>query len=174
MVVAPFEEAQLGRRDFDLGVSATAFHWVNENRALAKVAELLRPGGWWAMVWNVFGDPAREDLFHEATLGVLGRMQRSPSTPTRGKPFGVDIDARRAALARSTQFGPMAHRAEAWTLVLDPEQVVALYSTYSDMNIRRPDERARVLAELHRIARDQFAGRVTRNMQTILYTAQRK
>jgi len=174
VVVAPFEEAQLPRADFDLGVSATAFHWVSENKALARVAELLRPGGWWAMVWNVFGDPAREDAFHEATLGVLGRMQRSPQSPTRGKPFGIDVDARRAALQRNGAFRRLEERVTAWTLILDPDQVVALYSTYSDMNIRPPDERAQVLGELRRIAQDDFAGRVTRNMQTVLYTAQRR
>ena len=74
----------------------------------------------------------------------------------------VEPDARLAAYLRSTAPDTPL------------QVVVALYSTYSDMNIRPPDERARVLTELHRIARDQFAGRVTRNMQTILYTAQRR
>jgi SAM-dependent methyltransferase len=174
VLVSPFEEALLDDAAFDLGFSATAFHWLDENKALARVARALKPGGWWAMVWNIFGDPAREDRFHEATLGTLGRMQRSPSSPARGKPFGVDVEARKAAIARTTAFKAVTHRIESWTLVLDPDQVVALYSTYSDMNIRPPDERAQVLSELHRIATDEFAGRVTRNMQTVLYTAQRR
>jgi hypothetical protein len=37
----------------------------------------------------------------------------------------------------------------------------------------RPDREA-VLAELRRIARDQFQGRVTRNMVTSLYVARRR
>ena len=39
---------------------------VNRGRCLTKVAKLLRQGGWWAMVWNVFGDSHRPDPFHEA------------------------------------------------------------------------------------------------------------
>jgi SAM-dependent methyltransferase len=54
VVTAPFDEAILQRAGFDLGLSPTAFHWLNEDFALAKVVKLLRPGGWWAMLWNVF------------------------------------------------------------------------------------------------------------------------
>src|SRR5215469_7248392 len=43
VVVAPFEEAVLQEGSFDLGISATAFHWFSEDFALAKVARLLRP-----------------------------------------------------------------------------------------------------------------------------------
>lgn len=170
----PFEDAELQPAAFDLGFAATAFHWLDENRSLAKIAAALRPGGWWAMAWLIFGDPAREDLFHEATLGVLQRKIRSPSADPRGKPFGIDVEARLAALARTQAFRKPEVRIESSTLVIDPDQVVALYATYSDMNARPPAERARVLGELHRIAREEFGGRVTRNLQTVLYTAQRK
>ena len=55
---------------------------------------------------------------------------------------------------------------------LDPDQTVALYATYSDINIR-PDREA-ILTELGRIARDEFHGRVTRNMVTSLYVARHR
>jgi len=55
--------------------------------------------------------------------------------------------------------------------MLDPEQTAALYATYSNVVIR-PD-RDEVLNELRRIARDEFEGRVTRNMITSLYVARR-
>jgi len=45
VVVSTFEEAVLREASFDLGLSATAFHWLNEDLALTKVAKLLRPGG---------------------------------------------------------------------------------------------------------------------------------
>jgi hypothetical protein len=63
------------------------------------------------------------------------------------------------------------HRTSSWSLVLDPDQVVNLYATFSNINIR-PDREA-ILAELGRIARDNFQGRVTRNMVTSLYMARR-
>jgi hypothetical protein len=56
--------------------------------------------------------------------------------------------------------------------VLDPAQTVALYATYSNINIR-PDSKA-VLSGLERIARVEFNGRVTRNMITTVYLARRR
>jgi hypothetical protein len=171
VVVSTFEEAVLREASFDLGLSATAFHWLDEDLALTKVAKLLRPGGWWAMVWNTFGDPHRPDPFHEATKILLN----GPSSPSAGSgemPFALDFDARSAALERIRAFDRVEHLTRPWELILDSDQSVALYSTYSNINIR-PDREA-VLTELGRIARDEFHGRVTRNMVTTLYVARRR
>ena len=69
--VSAFEDAALEKARFDLGVSTTSFHWLNKEMALIKITELLRPGGWWATVWNVFGDNCRPDPFSEATKTLL-------------------------------------------------------------------------------------------------------
>ena len=168
VVVAPFEEAVLRETSFDLGLGATSFHWLNEDVALTKVAKLLRPGGWWAMLWNVFGDSRRPDPFHEATKSIINRPL-SPSAGTGEIPFALDVEARLAALERTDAFDSVEHRTSTWSLVLDPDQTVALYATYSNINIR-PD-REKVLNKLFRIARDEFQGCVTRNMITSLYVA---
>jgi SAM-dependent methyltransferase len=165
-----FEEVALDESVFDLGVCATAFHWLEEDSALAKVARLLRPGGWWAMVWNVFGDSGRPDPFHEATKMLLG-APRGPSAGTRGTPFALDSTARVEALRRTGAFDLIERRHSAWLLELDPQQTVALYATFSEITAR-PDRQA-VLTELGRIARDEFHGRITRNMSTSLYIARR-
>jgi SAM-dependent methyltransferase len=171
VVSSTFEDAALDEAGFDLGVSATAFHWLDEDFALAKVAKLLRPNGWWAMVWNVFGDDSRPDSFHEATKALLNGPS-SPSAGVRNIPFALDVEARVAALERTRSFDAVEHRTGAWPLVLDTDQTVALYATFSNINIR-PDRDA-VLAELGRIARDEFHGHVTRNMTTSLYIARRR
>jgi SAM-dependent methyltransferase len=170
VIRSSFEDAVLPAAGFDLGFSATAFHWLHEETALIKVADLLRPGGWWVMVWNDFGDPDRPDPFHEATKLLLN----GPSSPLMGDreiPFAQDKEARLRALEKTNAFDSIGHRSSAWSLVLDPDQVVKLYATYSNINIR-PDREA-ILAELGRIARDKFQGLVTRNMITSLYVAKR-
>lgn len=175
ILVEPFEEAYFPRSDFDLGVCATAFHWLDEQKALAKAAALLRPGGWWAMVWNVFGDPDRADPFHDATFALLNDGPRSPSNGgPGGVPFALNVQHRMSAFGRHPQFAAVTHEARPWELVLNPDQVVALYSTYSDMAARPQPEQRQVLARLRRIAADEFGGRVVRNMITILYTARRR
>jgi SAM-dependent methyltransferase len=171
VVVAPFEEVVLQDASFDLGLSATAFHWLAEDLALTKVAKLLRPGGWWAMVWNVFGDFRRLDPFHEATKALLNGPL-SPSAGNGEMPFALDAEARLAALERAHAFDNLEHRTSTWSLVLDPDQIVALYATYSNINVR-PD-REDVLTELRRLACVEFHGRVTRNLVTSLYVARRR
>lgn len=171
ILVAPFEEAVLREAGFDLGLSATAFHWLDEDSALAKVAKLLRPGGWWAMLWNVFGDPHRHDPFHEATKSLLDKPL-SPSAGNGHVPFALDRDARIAALERTGAFAEVEHRTSTWSLLLDPDQIVALYATFSNINIR--SDRQDVLNRLRRIAREDFQGSVTRNMTTSLYVARRR
>ncbi|HEY1933757.1 MAG TPA: class I SAM-dependent methyltransferase [Acetobacteraceae bacterium] len=169
--VAAFEDVALEPASFDLGVSATAFHWLHEDTALMKIADHLRSGGWWAAVWNVFGDNVRADPFHEATKAFLPPAA-STSVGTRDIPFALDAEARVAALQRAGMFDAIEHRTNDWSLALDPDQTVALYATFSNINIRA--DREAILAELHRVARHDFHGRVTRNMTTSLYIVRRR
>jgi|SRR6185437_8067276 len=171
VIRSSFEEAGLPAASFDLGISATAFHWLEEGTALMKVADLLKPGAWWAACWNVFGDPGRPDPFHEATKMLLAGPM-GPSSDNRNIPFALDKEARLTALERTGAFEAIGYRASEWSLVLDPAQIVNLYATYSNINIR--SDREAVLAELGRIAREEFHGRVTRNMTTCLYIARRR
>ena len=170
IVASPFEEAKLAKAQFDIGVSATAFHWLNEELSLSKIAETLRPGGWWTMFWNDFGDPGRPDPFHDATKDLLAGF-RSPSQGNGITPFSIDKTARFAALQKSGAFENIEHETESWTLTLNTNETIALYSTFSNINIR-PDFEF-VLKELRRIADNEFNGSVKRNMITSFYSARR-
>jgi SAM-dependent methyltransferase len=170
VVVSAFEDAALETEAFDLGVSATAFHWLDEASALEKIASLLRPGGWWAAVWNEFGDDSRPDPFHDATKELLAAPV-SPAAGERGVPFALNFETRLAALKRCAAFDFVENTVSRWSLTLDAQQAVALYATYSNVNAR--SDRKAVLTELGRIAREDFENRVVRNMITSLYIARR-
>src|SRR5262245_49546536 len=97
--IATFGDADLPSGWFDLGTAATVLHWLDEETTLRKVARILRPGGWWAMWWNVFGDPSRHDEFHEATHSLMAPLDQSPSAGSDGRPpFALDVDRRIAQL----------------------------------------------------------------------------
>jgi SAM-dependent methyltransferase len=165
-----FEAADLPDRAFDLAISATAFHWLDEGPALARIGRLLKPGGWWAALWNNFGDDAYPDRFHEVTRDILsGPVSRG--TGLTGTPFALDAAARIAAIDVTGVFERVLYHTSHWPLVLTANQTARLYATYS--NVTAMPDREAVLAELRRIAADQFNDRVTRNMVTILYLARR-
>lgn len=171
--VEPFEDADLPPESFDLAIAATTFHWIEPAAGLRKVRHVLRLRAWWAMWWNNFGDPDREDAFHDATAHLLNHLPESPShgEPDR-PPFALDVEAREADLA-AAGFVNVAHQLMHWTLRMDPPQTRALYGTYGSINRLRSSERESLLDEIARIAREQFGGRVERNMITSIYTAQK-
>lgn len=172
--VMAFEDVDLEPRAFDLGFAGTAFHWIEPDAGLAKVGLALQPGGWWTVVWNVFGDPERDDPFHEATDLLLNGVS-SPSDGQDGAlPYALDILARRRELERCGLFDLIEHRLEPWTLTLDASGVRALYATYSNLTVRGPDEQEKLLDGLAEIAERQFGGIVQRNIVTAMYVAERR
>jgi hypothetical protein len=173
-VEAAFEDVEQPAGAFRLGCAATAFHWLDPAAALAQAARLLARGGWWAMWWNMFGDPeVGFDGFHEATKTLLAGP-RSPSAGSAGGPwFAQDRAGRTAELVATGAFGPPEYVELRWTLVLDPPHVRALYATYSEIAIRPEREREALLDSLQKIAANEFAGRVERYVVTPVYWAQR-
>jgi SAM-dependent methyltransferase len=173
IVNATFEAAQLPQEAFDLGVSATAFHWMDQRGAIAKVATLLKPGGWWAAWWNVFGDPERADPFHEATTHLFQRSA-TPSYTLFKHPFALDKDARIADLRSADMFDDIGVDVLRWPLVLNAAQTRALYASFSNVTTLPEKERADLLDAIHDIAATKFNGHVERQMCTAIYTARRR
>jgi SAM-dependent methyltransferase len=170
-----FEDVELPAASFDLGVAATSFHWIDPEVKLRKVARLLRPGGWWAMWWNSFGDPARVDAFHEATQDILKPLARSPFSPYADRPsHALDVDARLAEFNATGDFEEIAYEMIPWTLTRDPAGVRALFATFSEITCLRPDERDPLLDRLQRVAAEQFGGKVEKPMVTAIYSARRR
>lgn len=168
-----FEEAELDPASYDLIVAATSFHWVDRSDGMAKAARLLRSGGHLALWWNVFGDDTRADPFHEATHTILRDLRTSPSGAPEEVPFALDVDARLAAFAAIRAFSTPAYALYRWTLALTTEQVGALYGTFSSINALPADAARAILDRLMEVAEEQFAGRVERNMISVVYVAQK-
>jgi len=173
--LAAFEDAELPEASFDLGVAATSFHWIAAQAGLAKVASLLCSGGWWAMWWNVFGDPARADAFHDATVHIFDPLHPSPSGGgAAGGPYALDAAARLAELESVGRFEALEAARWDWTLTLDTRQVRALYATFSSIIRLDEREREKALDTVADVAESRFGGRVERNMVTAVYIARRR
>jgi SAM-dependent methyltransferase len=173
VIAEPFETTGLVDTSFDLVACATAFHWLEPMPALERMRSLLRRGGHVALWWNVFGEPGREDAFHEATAHLFTGHPTSPSGGgTVALPFGLDAEARLADFATA---GLIADRPEVfrWTLPLSTDAMRRLYATYSNVTALTPDERERLLDGLAEVAERQFGGVVERNLTTAIYTARR-
>jgi SAM-dependent methyltransferase len=171
IVNTTFAAAELREAAFDLGVAATTMHWLEPAPALERCCRLLRPGGWWAMWWNLFGDAVGVDAFHEASLPLLSRVPAN-STASTSSEFALDADARLAELAAA---GFVAGQFELirWSAPFDAAKTRALYATFPHIRLLPSAEQAALLDELGRIVTDQFGGVVDRTLLTPVYTARR-
>jgi hypothetical protein len=81
----------------------------------------------------MFGDDSQPDPFREATKELPG----VPANPAAGEskiPFALDSVARVAPLRRTGAFEVVEDRTNRWPLVLNADQTVALYATYSNVH----------------------------------------
>jgi SAM-dependent methyltransferase len=174
VIAASFEEAVLPRNHYDLVAAATSFHWIQPSIGLAKVAAVLKPGGYVALWWHVFGDGDREDPYHEATRTILQPLASSPSGAPDTVPFALDTPARLRDFSSTGQFEKPAYTAYRWTFVLNTEQVGALYATFSSISRLPEEQRTTILHQLMEVADRHFGGVVERNMVSPVYVARRK
>jgi SAM-dependent methyltransferase len=170
IVRATFEDARLSPSSFDLVVAATAFHWLDAALVLPKIVLILRPRGWLALWWNVFGDPDLPDPFDDATGQILNDLEPSPSEGAGGMPFSLDVRARTSEL-EGCGFENIEYEALRWTLTLDPSETRRLYATYSNIARLPSARRDAILDAIEHVAAAPFGGRVERQMVTPIYTA---
>ena len=170
--VDALEDAELPPGHFDLAVAASSFHWVDEAVGLTKVAEALRPEGWIALWWTLFGEGVRPDAFITATSPLLEDIGSGPSHPEGRPAHALDTEVRLGAL-QSAGFEELAHEIVRWQASWDTQGIRALYGTFSP--IARLDEarKTEILDGVARIADRDFDGHVERTLVTSLYTARR-
>jgi SAM-dependent methyltransferase len=172
--VAALEDVELSAATFDIAVAASSFHWVDEPAGLTKIAVALRPGGWWAMWWTLFGEGQRKDAFMKAIDPLFVDLAQSPSSGSgSGRPaFALDLDARLASLARAG-FEDLEHELVRWSASWDTAGIRDLYATFSPISRLEEPRRKTFLDEVARVAERDFGGRVDRTLTTSLFTARR-
>ena len=171
--IVPLEDAELPTGTFHLAAAASSFHWVEEGTGLSKLFTALRPGGWLAMWWTLFGHGEEPDAFIAATSPLLEDLEASPTRGEEGRPaHALDSEARLGAL-RTAGFDDVEHEVVRWSASWGTEGIRALYGTFSP--IARLDDRRKtqILDEVARIAERDFGGHVARTLTTSLYTASR-
>ena len=154
---------------FDLVVCAAAFHWMEPEPALARIHQLLRPGGVWAMWWNAYRNPTYGDPLAQAITPLLAGIPLPPSEG-RNSHYSLDVDLHTAAL-RKAGFGDVEHACFRRERTLTPDEVRALYASYSYVRALPEGPRTVLLDEIAELAAERFGSRAPNVVMTALYSA---
>lgn len=182
VVVGAFEDIDIVPSSFDLVVAATSFHWMLPvDSALRRCGLVLRPGGWLAMWWNVFGDASRPDPFHDALTPLLSRVAPTlldppgAGNPTTGAhPHALDTEARIQEIDAVRLFEAVHHEDIRWTARQTASQLRLLFASFSPWLALPIEPRLVALDALERLANEEFGGVVERPYVTPVYLARRQ
>lgn len=160
-----FGPAVPGDDGFDLIVAATAFHWLEAGPALGDVRRLLKPGGHFAMWWNVFSEPGEDRLF-DALFDGLAR----PPSMLSDQHYSLDAEARIADLAAAGLTG-IEHIMLERSIAMTPASLRALFATFSAVRQLPQEQREARLGAVETQALSERGERFERVFQTPMYIA---
>jgi SAM-dependent methyltransferase len=124
----------------DAVFAAQAFHWFADERALAEIARVLRPGGTLVVLWNEPAGPA------EPSLDGVERLLREhmPAGELGYDPLDLG-NPLYAAGELERVLGPLRTACFPHVQTLDREGVVSYYASMGWLAELRDDERAPLL-----------------------------
>jgi SAM-dependent methyltransferase len=169
-----FETADLPSAAFDLATSATAFHWVRPDVALPKLARILRPGGWLAVWWTVFGDPERPTPFRTALDELYAYYLPDETRGIGHVPGPLKTASWSAELSQGGWFGPVEVELIRWEHQLTGAGARRLFGSFPNVNELPAPERTALLDAIADIIDSRFDGAVADTYVTALYLARRR
>jgi SAM-dependent methyltransferase len=142
---ASFEDWPVQGGDFDLVLSAQAWHWVTPEVRYRKAAAALRAGGTLALLWNRVrwqGEPVRddlEDLYRRLVPGLYARHPGFPGLTARPEDGDRDGEMRRTGL-----FADETVRTYPWPAAFTADSFIDLLQSQSDHRLLDENTRARL------------------------------
>lgn len=155
------EQMPLADSSVDAVCVGQAFHWFEPGAALGEVARILRPGGWLALIWNLWDldDPSQAAFDRIVSPLATGRIR--PLT-TGNHPYGGWSEA----LARDPRFEHAATARFAHTVELDAQAAGERVASISQVQSAPPAERDAAVARARALVAGLPGGRGSFRYQT--------
>lgn len=168
--IARFEEWRERADEFDLAISAQAFHWIPKEIGYAKAARALKSDGYLALFWNRY--PALDSEVARDLDRVYKERAPDLSTPLDSS---VDDLIKRVEtrINESGAFGRVQVRTFPWSARYDTTQYLGLLNTYSDHLILAPPIRQPLFDGVAQVI-DRHGGFIERPYIAVLFVAQKR
>ncbi len=184
-----FEELEIPPSSYHVVASATAFHWIDPNISFAKVAALLQPGGYLALMTNVHAyggshtderitEPVRE--LHRRFAPEVGDWTFATADEVQhNAQAGGDIAAVWGRVDRklseppdvSSLFESPLVMTYPWLARYDKDSYLEMLATQSSYALMKPAQRRELLSEIGRLIDEILGGAVTKQYVTVLAVA---
>ncbi|PWJ54237.1 Methyltransferase domain-containing protein [Quadrisphaera granulorum] len=163
VVVAPFEDWPLPSEPYDAALCATAWHWLDPAVRAQKAAAALRPGGVLGVVRSHHVAGGSQEFF---TLSNAIWRRYSPQDSNGSARFRLlpeeQVEPATAEFEECDAFSEVTWRGFPLEVEYSTAQFLDLISTYSQVAVLPPQNRAALLQALRALADDRFGGRITR------------
>jgi SAM-dependent methyltransferase len=129
---------------FDVVTAQSAWHWVDEERAIPEVARVLRPGGRLALVWN--GTNRTVDWMRNLWAGGVELDPEDTSRTDQRRRRRVQVDE----LTLREWFIDPETKLFTWSRTMTKDDLIALAATYSAVIVMEDEAKAAHLAGMRR------------------------
>ena len=174
VICADFETLPIEPSQYDLVMSATAFHWIAPEIRFVKAHQALKPGGALALFWirPALTDASRHykaplQAVYEGIAPQLTRYYVAPPHPSQ-----VKTEFAEAIPASGLFVAPQIRKHYAET-EYDAETYIQLLGTFSDHLLLPASTRKRLFTEIAELIERDFAGKILREGVALLYVARR-
>lgn len=174
IICSDFETVALRAQAFDGVFAATSFHWIDPAVGMQRAASFLRPLGWMALAWNVFGDPGRPDPFHDALHDLLTKIGPELVDPYFPGGNAADPTDWVEAIGEAGLFDDAHVDTIHWVGTHTTAELRALFATFSPWISLTDELRSCLLDQLAALADTRFGGVVSRPYRTLVVLAQKR
>lgn len=131
---------------------ASAWHWLDTERAIPEIARVLKDGGRLGVLWTS----------RDRTVDWVRNLDRLPNEPQWDLVKGEDIKRwREASLPSGDPFQHIDRTHFGYSRSMSPEEIVELSTTYSALITATPEDRAAVVARTRETLAAEFPGATT-------------
>jgi len=174
VITGAFEDVELPSEHYDLVYSATAIHWIKPGLKFAKPHQLLKPGGYLAIIHTEHVSDELVDKFFHATWPIYRKYEQT-DTPTQIPGFELPKlkELQPPEKIDETLFSLQSFAVFPMALSYSSQEYIELLATYSPHLSLPPEKRAAFLGEIKALIDKEFGGRMDKHYGMTLTVARK-
>ena len=165
-----FEDWTAEPDEFDLVISATAFHWIPPELGYPKAARVLKDSGALAIFGNEH--PAQPEAFFTEVQEIYQKVVPEWGPPLTNQIIEARVEAKIAstvaAINTTKLFEPVTVNTYAWSQDYTTTTYIRLLNTYSDHRNLEEHKRTQLFQEIAALIEKEYGGVVTKHYLSIL------